>query len=83
MIMILGEISSNATVDYQEVVRDTVKKIGYNDSSVGFDFETCSVLSAIHKQTTEIAQSVHVGKKDTDIGAGDQVGYYWVHLEPG
>ena len=71
--MVLGEITSNAKVDIQKVVRDTIKEIGYDNSSVGFDYNTCSVQSAIEQQTSEIADSVHTGKKDEELGAGDQV----------
>jgi S-adenosylmethionine synthetase len=72
MAMIAGEITTKAYVDMPEVVRDTIKGIGYTNSAMGFDCETCAVLSSIDKQSPDIAQGVDGTGLFKEQGAGDQ-----------
>ncbi|MDJ0622885.1 MAG: methionine adenosyltransferase [Desulfocapsaceae bacterium] len=73
MALIAGEITTSAWVDMPEVVRKTIREIGYNSSDMGFDWQSCSVLTSIDKQSADIAQGVDEGSGlDLDQGAGDQ-----------
>lgn len=71
MVVISGEITTSAWVDMQEVVRKTVKEIGYNSSEMGFDWESCAVITSIDKQSADIAMGVDESE-DHEQGAGDQ-----------
>ena len=62
MVVMAGEITSNARIEYSEVARKTVLDIGYNDSSIGFDGNTCAVLTAIERQSPDISQGVTEGE---------------------
>jgi len=73
MVMVLGEITTNAVVDYDKLIRRTIEQIGYDNGDKGLDYKSCSVLVAIAQQSADIAQSVvKDGKMDENIGAGDQ-----------
>lgn len=73
MVVVAGEVTTKAWVDMQKVVRDTVEEIGYTDSNMGFDFNTCAVLISLDKQSPNIAQGVNEGEgAHTEQGAGDQ-----------
>jgi S-adenosylmethionine synthetase len=73
MAMIAGEITTNARIDYPDIVRQTIKEIGYGDSAMGFDWETCAVLTSIDRQSPDISQGVTEGEGlYREQGAGDQ-----------
>ena len=71
MVVLSGEITTEAWVDMQDIVRKTVKEIGYNSSEMGFDWESCAVITSIDKQSADIAMGVDESE-DHEQGAGDQ-----------
>ncbi|XBH79312.1 hypothetical protein VPH35_105320 [Triticum aestivum] len=74
MVMVLGEITTKATVDYEKIVRDTCRNIGFISDDVGLDADRCKVLVNIEQQSPDIAQGVHghFTKRPEEVGAGDQ-----------
>ena len=78
LVLVLGEVSTGHWVDVQEVVRRTVREIGYTDARIGFDWETCGTLTAIKEQSPDIARGVdhalesRQGREADELGAGDQ-----------
>jgi S-adenosylmethionine synthetase len=73
LVVLAGEITTTAIVDYTQIARDTIKRIGYDDSAGGFDYRSCAVLIAMDKQSPDIAQGVNEGQGlDLEQGAGDQ-----------
>ena len=69
--VVAGEISTNCYIEIPQIVRNTIKNIGYTHSEMGFDFETCGVLVSLDEQSKDIAQGVDEGSKK-EQGAGDQ-----------
>jgi len=73
LVVISGEITTKADINYMDIARETIKRIGYDDSDIGFDYKSCAVLTAINRQSSDIAQGVNEGEGiDLDQGAGDQ-----------
>ncbi len=72
LAMIAGEITTTAHIDYPDIVRQTIKEIGYCDSSMGFDWETCAVLTSVDRQSPDIALGVEGRGLTPEQGAGDQ-----------
>ena len=72
MILLAGELTTNAKINVDQIVRDRIKEIGYDDEAKGLNYKTCDVIQKITLQSKDISQAVHENKKDEDIGAGDQ-----------
>jgi S-adenosylmethionine synthetase len=71
-IMIAGEITSLAKIDIEQIVRNRIKEVGYDDEKKGLNYNTCELIIRVTRQSPDISQAVHENKKDEDIGAGDQ-----------
>jgi S-adenosylmethionine synthetase len=77
-IVVAGELTFSGEIDVDQIVRNAVKEIGYEDASTGMDYKTCNVINYISKQSSEIANAVHEKKSPEEFGAGDQglmIGY--------
>jgi len=73
LVVMAGQITTRAALNYAEIAREIIKRIGYDDSSTGFDYRSCAVLTAYDRQSSDIAQGVDEGKGlDLEQGAGDQ-----------
>lgn len=73
LVVLAGEITTDARVDFQDIARETIKDIGYRDFRLGFDYHSCGIIVSIHKQSPDIAQGITKQKVMLDgIGAGDQ-----------
>jgi methionine adenosyltransferase (EC 2.5.1.6) len=71
LVIIAGEVTSNGVVNYQDLIRSVIKEIGYDDSSMGFDYKSCGIITTVGKQSSDIRMGVERDKEE-DQGAGDQ-----------
>ena len=71
-VLVCGEITTTAKINIEQIVRDVIKNIGYDDVKKGIDYKTCDVVVKVTQQSPDISNSVHESKKDEDLGAGDQ-----------
>ncbi|HHW64871.1 MAG TPA: methionine adenosyltransferase, partial [Rhodocyclaceae bacterium] len=73
LVVISGEITTTAHPNYREIAQEVIRRIGYDNSDIGFDYKSCAVLAAINRQSPDIAQGVNAANDDPlDQGAGDQ-----------
>ncbi|MDR1936027.1 MAG: methionine adenosyltransferase [Candidatus Accumulibacter sp.] len=73
LVVVSGEITTKAHINYREIAQQAIRRIGYDDSEAGFDYKSCAILTAINRQSPDIAQGVNEGQGiDLDQGAGDQ-----------
>lgn len=72
LVVLAGEITTKANVDYRQVVRDTISEIGYNSGALGFDYRCCGIIATLNSQSPDIAQGVDEKGESKELGAGDQ-----------
>lgn len=72
LVLVFGEITTKTRLDYQKIIRNTIKDIGYDDSDKGFDYKTCAVQVGIEEQSPDIAQGLKLDEALEKLGAGDQ-----------
>ena len=72
MILLAGELTTSAKLDVDQLVRNKIKEIGYDDEKKGLNYKTCDIIQKITMQSRDISQAVHENRKEEDMGAGDQ-----------